>query len=107
MVHYIEEEKVNQEIVINSQKLMILDIYADWCIPCQMLTPILNELDKKYSNLEIFKLNADESPNFTTLNEIVSVPTLIFYKDGEEKERFVGLASLEKLSEIVDAYGID
>ena len=107
MVHHIEEERINQEIVINSQKLMLLDIYADWCIPCQMLAPVLNELDKKYHDLEVYKLNADEAQGFLTLNNISSIPTMIFYKDGEEKERVVGLESLEKLSSIVEAYGIN
>ena len=107
MIHYIEEERINQEVVLNSQRLMILDIYADWCIPCQMLTPVLTELDKKYKDLQVYKLNADEANNFTTLNNISSIPTLIFYKDGEEKERVVGLESIEKLSSIVEAYGIE
>ncbi len=106
MVHYIDEEKVNEEIVLNSTGLMILDVYADWCIPCQMLTPILNEIDKKYKEVQIYKLNADESANFTTINNISSIPTLIFYKDGEEKERVVGLESIEKLSSIIEGYGI-
>ena len=106
MIHHIEQERVNQEVVINSQRLMILDVYADWCEPCQMLTPILNELDKKYDDLQIYKLNADESENFLTLNNIMSIPTLIFYKDGEEKERTVGLESLENLENIVKAYGL-
>ena len=101
MVHHIEEGRVTQEIVVNSQRLMILDVYADWCIPCQMLSPILAELDKKYNDLEIYKLNADESENFTTLNNITSIPTLIFYKDGEEKDRIVGVASMDDLEKIV------
>lgn len=106
MVHHIEEDRVNQEIVVNSQRLMILDVYADWCIPCQMLSPILAELDKKYNDLEIYKLNADESENFTTLNNITSIPTLIFYKDGEEKERIVGVASMDDLEKIVEGYQV-
>ncbi|MBR3280324.1 MAG: thioredoxin family protein [Clostridia bacterium] len=106
MVHHIEQERVNEEVVINSQRLMILDIYADWCVPCQMLSPILTELDKKYDDLQVYKLNADESENFLTLNNILSIPTLIFYKDGEEKERIVGLESMEKIENIIKAYGI-
>ena len=106
MVHHIEQERVSEEIVINSQRLMILDIYADWCVPCQMLSPILTELDKRYSDLQVYKLNADESENFLTLNNILSIPTLIFYKDGEEKERVVGLESMEKIENIVKAYGL-
>ena len=104
MIHHIEEERINQEIVINSNKLMILDIFAEWCIPCQMLAPILAEIDKKYHDVEIYKVNADEAPNFVTLHDISSIPTLIFFKDGEEKERVVGLESIENLESIIDNY---
>lgn len=104
MIHFIDEDMINQEIIANSQRLMILDVYADWCMPCQMLAPVLAELDKKYKELQVYKINADESTNFTTMNNINSIPTLIFYKDGEEKERVVGLNSLDKLSSIVESY---
>ena len=104
MIHHIEEERVSQEIVLNSQKLMILDVFADWCIPCQMMAPILNEIDKKYHDVEVYKLNADEAPNFVTLHDISSIPTLLFFKDGEEKERVVGLESIEKLESIIDNF---
>ena len=104
MVHLIEEAQINQEIVRNSTRLMILNVYADWCLPCEVLSPILTELDKKYHDVEIYKVNSDEAVNFSTLNNIVSIPTIIFYKDGEEKERITGVESLEKLSNIVDEY---
>ena len=104
MIHHIEQDTVQKEVILNSQRLMILDVYADWCIPCEMQLPVLQELDRRYKDVEIYKLNADESKNFTTLNGITSIPTMIFYKDGEEKERIVGLNSLDNLSNIVDEY---
>lgn len=104
MIHHIEQERVEQERILNSQRLMLLDVYADWCIPCEMQLPVLDEIDKKYKDVQIYKLNADESQNFVTLNSITSIPTLIFYKDGEEKERIVGLSSIEKLSSIIDEF---
>ncbi len=104
MIHQIEQDGVHKEVVLNSKRLMLLDVYADWCIPCEMQLPVLHELDKKYRDLEIYKLNADESQSFTTLNSITSIPTMILYKDGEEKERLVGLNSLDTLSELIDEY---
>ncbi len=104
MIHYIDENKISEEIVINSTRVMLLDVSAEWCIPCQMLSPILNELDKKYKDVQIFKINADECSDFLITNNISSIPTLILYKDGEEKERVIGLESQEKLSGIIDDY---
>ena len=104
MVHLIEESQINEEIVRNSTRLMILNIYADWCLPCEVLSPILIELDKQYKDVEIYKVNSDEATNFSTLNNITSIPTTIFYKDGEEKERIVGVESIDKLSSIIEEY---
>lgn len=104
MLHHIEESQINEEIIKNSHKLSIIDFYADWCIPCQMLTPVLQELDKKYSEIEVYKVNIDESQNSTISYGINSVPTLVFFKDGEEVERRVGLESLNNLSKIVEEF---
>ena len=104
MVHLIEESQINQEIVRNSTRLMILNVYAEWCIPSGMIAPILTELDKKYKNVEFYKVNSDESKEFVLLNNITSIPTLLFYRDGEEKERIVGLESVDKISSIIDEY---
>lgn len=102
MIHHIEESQISEEIVRNSSKLMVVDFYADWCVPCQMLTPILHEVDKKYKDIEIYKINIDESPNANVLHGITSVPTLLFFKDGEEIERKVGLMSIEKIAKVLD-----
>ena len=107
MIHHIEESQINEEIVKNSHKLSIIDFFADWCAPCQMLTPVLNELDKKYRNLEVYKVNVDESQNVSMTYNINSIPTMIFFKNGEEVERRVGLESIEKLSKIIDEFNIE
>ncbi|MBO5096141.1 MAG: thioredoxin [Bacilli bacterium] len=104
MIHHIEDEKINEELVKNSHKLVLIDFYADWCMPCQMLTPILSELDKKYNNLEVYKVNVDESQSTNILYNITSIPTMLFFKDGEEVERKVGLESLDNLSKIVEEF---
>ena len=104
MIHHIEEKQINEEIVKNSHKLSIIDFFADWCVPCQMLIPVLNELDKKYKDVEIYKVNVDECKNINMLYGINSVPTMIFFKDGEEVERKTGLESIDGLAKIVEDF---
>lgn len=104
MIHYIEEKQINEEIIKNSHKIVMIDFFADWCVPCQMLTPVLSEVDKKYHDVEIYKVNVDESPNASMLYDIHSVPTILFFKDGREVERKIGLESVQKISETIEAY---
>ncbi len=104
MIHEIDEKQINEEIVKNSAKLTVIDFYADWCMPCQMLAPILKELDTKYPEVEFYRVNIDEAEEYSVMNDIVSIPTLIFYKENKEVERVVGLNPLEKLSELIDSY---
>ncbi|MBR4110698.1 MAG: thioredoxin [Clostridia bacterium] len=100
MIHHIENNQINSE-VLKSDKLVIVDFYATWCMPCQMLTPILVEIDKENEDVEIFKVNVDENQETAIRYDIVSVPTLIFFKDGKEVERQVGLVEKEKLEKII------
>lgn len=102
MIHHIEEERINDEIIKNNEKISIIDFFADWCEPCKMLTPILNELDKKYKEVEIYKINIDEAKNSAITFNINAIPTMIFFKDGEEVDRKVGVETLENLSKIIE-----
>ncbi len=104
MIHYIEEEKMAEEIVKNSQKLMIVNFFADWCMPCQILSPVLNELDKRYQGVEIYKVNVDESPNAIYTYNVSSIPTMVLFKSGEEVERIVGFESLQNLSQMIESF---
>lgn len=101
MIHHIENNQISQE-VLKSDKIVIIDFFATWCMPCQMLTPILAEIDKEEPELEIFKVNVDENQETAIRYDIVSVPTLIFFKDGKEVERQVGLIEKDKLKEIIN-----
>lgn len=101
MIHHIDNNQINSE-VLNNDKLVIIDFFATWCVPCQMLTPILSEVDKEVSEVEIFKVNVDENQETAIRYNITSVPTLIFIKDGSEVERQVGLIEKEELKAIID-----
>lgn len=98
MVHHIEAGQIIDE-VLKSDGLVIIDFFATWCAPCQMLAPVLVELDKKYGDeVSFYKVNVDESEDTAMRYDVSSVPTLIFFKDGEEIDRQVGFADEEALS---------
>lgn len=102
MVHHIENEQIINE-VLKSEKLVIVDFFATWCGPCQMIAPILNEIDKKYSDeVEIYKVNVDENQDAAIRYGVSSVPTLIFFKNGEEIDRQVGYLEEDELSKIIE-----
>lgn len=101
MIHHIENNQINQA-VLNNDKLVIIDFFATWCVPCQMQTPILTEVDREGSEVEIFKVNVDENQETAIRYNITSVPTLIFIKNGSEIERQVGLIEKDELKKIID-----
>ena len=102
MVHHIENEQIINE-VLKSKKLVVVDFFATWCGPCQMLAPVLINLDKKYNEeVEFYKVNVDENQDAAIRYGVSSVPTLVFFKNGEEVERQVGYMEEEELSKIID-----
>lgn len=101
MIHHIENERILSEVLKN-EKLVIIDFFAEWCGPCQMLSPILVEIEKEYSEkLEIYKVNVDENQECAMRYGITAMPTLLFFKNGEEVERQVGYLEREELEKIV------
>jgi thioredoxin 1 len=77
--------------VLNSETPVLVDFWADWCVPCHMVSPVVEEIGRdKAGALTVAKLNVDENPMTTMKYGVMSIPTLILFKDGEEKARFVG-----------------
>jgi len=83
--------------VINAKGRVLLDFYADWCGPCKMLAPVLDELSEKEPEIKILKINVDTDRELATKFEIRSIPTLIVMEGGEEKFRSLGYKTLEEL----------
>ncbi|WP_457590533.1 thioredoxin [Geoglobus sp.] len=75
---------------IKKDKLVIVDFWAEWCMPCRMLTPILEKLEKEYTDVEFAKLNTDENPNVAFKYGIFSIPTVLMFYKGEVVNSFVG-----------------
>lgn len=87
--------------VLDETKIVLVDFYADWCAPCKMLAPIVEEVAKENQNVKFVKINVDESPNLAMEYDVMSIPTLIVIKKGKEINRMVGLVDKSELSKIV------
>lgn len=89
--------------VINSKGIVVIDYYADWCGPCKVLSPTVEEIaqDKDYEDITFYKVNVDDNPNIANQYRIYSIPTLIYYKDGYEINRSVGVISKDAIIQYI------
>ena len=81
--------------VLQNEKEVLIDFYADWCGPCKMLLPILDEIDFT----DVLKVNVDELPEIAKRFGVMSIPTLIFFNNGLEQNREIVYRSLEEIKE--------
>ena len=103
MIHHIENNQINEEVLKNVNKLVVVDFFATWCVPCQMLSPILASMDTIYGDeVEFYKVNIDENQETAIRYGINSVPTVIFFRNGEEVERQIGYIDEEKFKKIIE-----
>ncbi len=102
-VIYLTDENYESEAVQSSIPVLI-DFYADWCGPCKMVGPIIDDMAAKYADkAKICKINIDEQRKLAIANKVMSIPTLFFMKDGEIKERISGALPQSVLEEKLDA----
>ena len=89
--------------VLQNSKAVLLDFWAEWCGPCKMIAPLLDEVADKYEeHLDVVKLNVDENPNTAQKFGIRSIPTLILFKDGAVQAQVMGAMPKSQLEEFLD-----
>ena len=87
-----------KEEVLNSEKPVLVDFYADWCGPCNVMAPVIEELAKELEGkAKVGKINVDENSDIAVEYNVMSIPTLIVFKNGKEEKRLVGLRDKEEL----------
>ena len=89
-----------EEEILKADKTALVDFFADWCGPCQMMSPVIDQMSEEVADVKFGKLNIDDFPDIAVNYGVMSIPTLLIFKGGEVVKTFVGVTAK---SEILDA----
>lgn len=99
MIKEVNENEAKE--LISKKEIVIVDFFATWCGPCKMFAPVYEEVSKKFSNLEMIKIDIDKNVEYASKNNVMSIPTIVAFKNGREFSRFLGYKSNEELVEFL------
>ncbi|TRM82924.1 thioredoxin [Sulfolobus sp. A20-N-F6] len=88
---------------ITKNKIAVVDFWAEWCAPCFILSPIIEELARDYPQIGFGKINSDENPEISARYSVMSLPTVIFFKNGEPVDAVIGAVPREEIEEKLKA----
>lgn len=101
MVKKINNKEFQSE-VLNGKGVALVDLFADWCMPCQMIAPIIEEISNEKTDVNFFKVNVDETPDVAIKYGVSSIPTLLIFKDGELVNKAVGAYPKESIIKLLE-----
>lgn len=100
-IRHPNKEELNE--ILKNNALVLVDFYASWCMPCKMLSPIIEEIAKEYEGkLVVCKIDIDENEELANEYNIMSVPTVIIFKNNENVEEIIGLNNKSKYTRALD-----
>jgi thioredoxin 1 len=95
-------DKDFEELVLGNKQPVLVDFWAPWCGPCRMAEPVLEELSEEYKDkIVVYKLNVDDNVETAQKYDVMSIPTAILFKDGEEVSRQIGFAGKQGFEELL------
>ncbi|MBR0427317.1 MAG: thioredoxin [Clostridia bacterium] len=101
MVNIFNEENFENE-VINSDKTTIVDFYADWCGPCKMMSPVIDTIaEENAENIKVGKVNVDDNQELAIKYNVMSIPTILVFKNGNIVKTFVGVTPKQEIEEVI------
>jgi thioredoxin 1 len=100
-IYYDNPSEDFENVIKNNDKLLI-DFYADWCAPCRMMSPVLDQIAKENEDIKVIKVNIEEYQDLAEIHEVKGIPFMKVFKDGEEFESLAGFRPKENLQEILD-----
>lgn len=98
----VTDEEFN-EIVNNSHKIVVVDFFAEWCMPCLMISPIIDELSESMNEVKFVKMNIDENKDLAANLNVSSIPCIIIFKEGKEVDRLIGAQPQEAIEDKIKA----
>ena len=99
MAKIIKENEFETEVL--KKPVALVDFYADWCGPCKVMAPIVDEIASEKTNVNVVKVNIDDAMDLSKQYQVVSIPTLCVFKNGELVKKFVGVTEKEDIEELL------
>ncbi len=90
-----------ESAVLKADKKVVIDFYADWCEPCNIISPMIEEIAEETKNVSFYRVNVDENNDLANRYRIIYLPTLILFESGEEQDRFIGVGYKEDLLDFI------
>ena len=101
MIENLNEDSFSNKI---QEDLVLVDFWAEWCGPCKMIAPILEEISYEIPNLKIAKVNIDDNQNIATSLSIQSIPTLVLFKKGEIVDKIIGAVPKNNIVDVINRH---